>query len=91
MSPDKPVLIYASTNKVYGKMDNLEVIKQKNRYTYKKLKTGVSENMNIDFYSPYGCSKGCGNQICKRLFKNIWFENCCVQAILYLRRKTIRN
>jgi CDP-paratose 2-epimerase len=50
--------IFASTNKVYGKADNLKIIKKKDRYSYKKGVAGVSEEQQLDFYSPYGCSKG---------------------------------
>lgn len=49
--------INASTNKVYGKMDNVEVEERDGRYAYKHLH-GVDEYQPIDFYSPYGCSKG---------------------------------
>lgn len=55
-------LLYASTNKVYGKMSDVEVELINNRYEYKSHKTGVSEEANLDFHSPYGCSKGCADQ-----------------------------
>jgi len=55
-------LIYASTNKVYGGMEEIKVIKGKNRYRYKDYPFGVSEKHSLDFHSPYGCSKGCGDQ-----------------------------
>jgi CDP-paratose 2-epimerase len=58
----KPLLIYSSTNKVYGKMENVEIVKNGDRYEYANLKTGIDENFLLDFYSPYGCSKGCGEQ-----------------------------
>ncbi len=49
--------INASTNKVYGKMDSVEVEERGGRYAYKHLH-GVDEYQPIDLYSPYGCSKG---------------------------------
>lgn len=49
--------INASTNKVYGKMDGVEVEERNGRYVYKHLQ-GADEYQPIDFYSPYGCSKG---------------------------------
>jgi CDP-paratose 2-epimerase len=58
----KPLLIYSSTNKVYGKMENVEVVQNGERYEYEKLRTGINEQFLLDFYSPYGCSKGCGEQ-----------------------------
>lgn len=57
-----PILIYTSTNKVYGGMENVKVEKKKNRYEYAKLPYGVSEEQPLDFHSPYGCSKGTSDQ-----------------------------
>ena len=53
---------YASTNKVYGKMNNVEVVRRNGRYEYKDLKEGVAEDFQLDFHSPYGCSKGSADQ-----------------------------
>ena len=55
-------LIYSSTNKVYGGMENVEVVEKKDEYQYKLYKNGISEDQPLDFHSPYGCSKGCGDQ-----------------------------
>ena len=57
-------LIYASTNKVYGEMKDLSIIEKNGRYKYKDLKDGVDERINLDFHSPYGCSKGAADQYC---------------------------
>lgn len=54
--------INASTNKVYGKMEQLGVVERNGRYEYRELAEGVSENEPLDFHSPYGCSKGCADQ-----------------------------
>ena len=54
--------INASTNKVYGKMEDLGVIERNGRYEYENLASGVAESRNLDFHSPYGCSKGAGDQ-----------------------------
>ncbi len=51
------VLFFSSTNKVYGEMANIPVVEKERRYTYKNIK-GISESYPLDFYSPYGCSKG---------------------------------
>ena len=58
----KSVFQFASTNKVYGTMEELEVIEINGKYNYKNLKNGVSEKFNLDFHSPYGCSKGVADQ-----------------------------
>ncbi len=55
-------LIYASTNKVYGKMSNVAVSERNGRYEYENLIEGVAEDQPLDFYSPYGCSKGSADQ-----------------------------
>jgi CDP-paratose 2-epimerase len=58
----KPVVLYASTNKVYGGMEEVEIVEKEESYDYKSLPHGVSENQPLDFHSPYGCSKGAGDQ-----------------------------
>jgi CDP-paratose 2-epimerase len=55
-------MIYSSTNKVYGEMADMGIIERNGRYAYKSLPHGVSENRNLDFHSPYGCSKGAADQ-----------------------------
>lgn len=59
---DKPVVCFTSTNKVYGKMDDVTVSEKKTRYEYKSKPAGISEEQLLDFYSPYGCSKGTAEQ-----------------------------
>ena len=53
---------FASTNKVYGKMEGVGVINNNGRYEYEDRPEGISEEMPLDFHSPYGCSKGCADQ-----------------------------
>jgi CDP-paratose 2-epimerase len=53
---------FASTNKVYGKMDDLGVVERNGRYEYADLPHGVGETVGLDFHSPYGCSKGTADQ-----------------------------
>jgi CDP-paratose 2-epimerase len=60
-SPDTFVL-YASTNKVYGGMEDVPVTLKENGYQFLDLKHGVSEKQHLDFHSPYGCSKGVADQ-----------------------------
>lgn len=57
-----PVFIYASTNKVYGGMEDVVVELVGKRYQYRDLPNGIPENRFLDFHSPYGCSKGAGDQ-----------------------------
>jgi len=54
-------LIYSSTNKVYGGLEDLKVVETESRYQFSDL-IGIDEFRNLDFHSPYGCSKGCADQ-----------------------------
>ncbi len=62
LSGRQPVILYASTNKVYGGMEEVAIEKQDSRYAYFGLPQGVPETQPLDFHSPYGCSKGSGDQ-----------------------------
>ena len=62
LSGRNPIVIYASTNKVYGGMDDVEVVEDATRWHYKDLPFGAPETQPLDFHSPYGCSKGTGDQ-----------------------------
>ncbi len=55
-------IIFSSTNKVYGGMEEVGVVERDGRYAYADLPGGVSEEQNLDFHSPYGCSKGAADQ-----------------------------
>ena len=61
-SKSKSILIYSSTNKVYGQIEDMEIVEKDSHYEYKDYPEGVSEQKPIDFHSPYGCSKGAGDQ-----------------------------
>ncbi|MCK4650927.1 GDP-mannose 4,6-dehydratase [Candidatus Babeliales bacterium] len=57
------IFINASTNKVYGKLTDHDVIEEKTCYRYRDYEySGVTEQQPLDFYSPYGCSKGIADQ-----------------------------
>ena len=64
-----PVFLYASTNKVYGGMDDIQVALKNDRYQYTYLPNGISETQCLDFHSPYGCSKGAGDQYVRDYFR----------------------
>jgi CDP-paratose 2-epimerase len=58
-------LIFASTNKVYGRLVSDDGIKQVGRRHVPvdlRFAGGVGEDVPLDFYSPYGCSKGAADQ-----------------------------
>jgi CDP-paratose 2-epimerase len=63
-NPAAPVL-FASTNKVYGRLlGDGDIIRVGERYapSAPELAAGVSESRPLDLYSPYGCSKGVADQ-----------------------------
>lgn len=57
----KAIIVTASTNKVYGNLSRLNISEAKTRYKVTG-KQSVSETEPLDFYSPYGCSKGTADQ-----------------------------
>jgi CDP-paratose 2-epimerase len=56
------VFIFASTNKVYGKIITATCELQGTRYAYTNRPRGIGETEPLDFLSPYGCSKGAADQ-----------------------------
>jgi len=65
----RPIFLYASTNKVYGGMDDVEIVEDATRWHYKDLTYGAAEDQPLDFHSPYGCSKGTGDQYVRDYFR----------------------
>jgi CDP-paratose 2-epimerase len=62
LSGRQPIFIYTSTNKVYGGMESARVVEAGSRYAFADMPNGVNEDWPLDFHSPYGCSKGTGDQ-----------------------------
>ena len=62
LSGSDPIFLYASTNKVYGGMEGIDLIETETRYAYRDYPYGIPESFPLDFHSPYGCSKGAGDQ-----------------------------
>ena len=60
-SPEAKIA-FASTNKVYGKLNDLEVREHAKKYAFVEGFSGVTEQQPLDFQSPYGCSKGSADQ-----------------------------
>jgi CDP-paratose 2-epimerase len=83
LSGRDPVFIYASTNKVYGGMDDVELIEEATRWLYKDLVEGCAETQPLDFHSPYGNSKGAGDQYTRdyaRIYglRSVVFRQSCI-------------
>jgi len=56
------LLLYTSTNKVYGKLEHVPIAERLGGYSFRDLDCGVDETMPLDFYAPYACSKGSADQ-----------------------------
>jgi CDP-paratose 2-epimerase len=61
-APRLRALLYASTNKVYGGLEEVGVESAGGRYAFRDLPGGIPETYPLDFHSPYGCSKGAADQ-----------------------------
>ncbi len=57
-------VIFASTNKVYGNLEDLELVATETRYEPAGLmpRRGIDESRPLDFHTPYGCSKGAADE-----------------------------
>ena len=82
----KPLVLYASTNKVYGGMETVEVLEGELRYAYATLPEGLPETQALDFHSPYGCSKGAGDQYTRdyaRIYDlpTVVFRQSCIYGL----------
>lgn len=83
LSKRQPIVLYASTNKVYGAMEQVEILEKETRYAYQNLPFGVPETQPLDFHSPYGCSKGAGDQYVRdyhRIYglRTVVFRQSCI-------------
>lgn len=76
-------VLYASTNKVYGSIDHEEVHRLGQQYAYATRPNGIDESCPLDFHSPYGCSKGAGDQYVRdyaRIYglRTVVFRQSCI-------------
>lgn len=82
-SARNPVFLYASTNKVYGGMDDVALKEEATRWLYADLVHGCAETQPLDFHSPYGVSKGTGDQYVRdysRIYglRSVVFRQSCI-------------
>ena len=83
LSGRDPVFLYASTNKVYGGMEDVLITEEATRWRYADLPFGCAETQPLDFHSPYGCSKGTGDQYVRdyaRIYdlRSVVFRQSCI-------------
>jgi len=56
------VVVYSSTNKVYGDLEQYSYSESDTKYECIEHPMGFDEYTQLDFHSPYGCSKGAADQ-----------------------------
>jgi CDP-paratose 2-epimerase len=55
-------VVYSSTNKVYGDLEDHNYSEEERRYSMPDFPKGLPESTTLDFRTPYGCSKGAADQ-----------------------------
>jgi len=85
VNKSKSKIIFSSTNKVYGKLENQQLKFQKNiGYSLKKFPKGIKESVPINFVTPYGCSKGAADFYCQDYFKTFKLKTTVMrQSCIY--------
>ena len=83
LSKRDPIFLYASTNKVYGGMEDVKLVEESTRWLYADLEHGCPETQPLDFHSPYGVSKGSGDQYTRdysRIYglRSVVFRQSCI-------------
>ena len=58
----KAVVVYSSSNKVYGDLEHLALREEETRYLPADGRTGIDDTAPLEFHTPYGCSKGAADQ-----------------------------
>lgn len=56
------ILVYSSTNKMYGDLEEFTFCETDTRYKCDERPAGFDEATPLDFHSPYSCSKGPADQ-----------------------------
>ena len=79
----QPIVIFSSTNKVYGGLEDLSFVELEDRFAFADDIEAVNETIPLDFQSPYGCSKGVADQYCldyARIYglRTVVFRQSCI-------------
>lgn len=67
-APDA-VVVYSSTNKVYGDLGFVAYDETPTRWVARGYEDGFDEKVPLDFQTPYGCSKGAVDQYARDYFR----------------------
>jgi CDP-paratose 2-epimerase len=84
-------LIFASTNKVYGDLADLDFALDSDRYEPVDASVrahGIGEERPLDFHTPYGCSKGAADQYVLDYARSFGLPACVVRmSCIYGQRQ----
>lgn len=75
-------VIFASTNKVYGDLADIELEPADEAYRPRDARVrqaGVSEARPLDFHTPYGCSKGAADQYVLDYARSFGLPSCVLR------------
>jgi CDP-paratose 2-epimerase len=89
---EEPVpLVFASTNKVYGDLADVELEKTNDAYVPRDpaiRATGIGETRPLDFHTPYGCSKGAADQYVLDYARSFGVPTCVLRmSCIYGQRQ----
>lgn len=83
-----PSLLYTSTNKTYGALEDIVLDRKATCYLPRnpRYRRGIDEGRHLDFHSPYGCSKGSADQYVidyARIYgvKTVVFRMSCIYGL----------
>ena len=78
---DPAPVVFASTNKVYGDLADVDLVVENDAYTPSDptLRGGVSEKRALDFHTPYGCSKGAADQYVLDYSRSFGLATCVLR------------
>ncbi len=84
-----PLVLYSSTNKVYGKMDDVKVAFDGTRYAYAEKPFGINESQRLGFsIRPMVVPRGVPNNTCGTI-PNLRDSVRCISPVVHLRRTSI--
>ncbi len=85
----KARVIFSSTNKVYGNLDQENLIEHTTRYEYASVNhLGTNEQQEFDPHSPYGCSKGAADKYMTDYHRSFGLDSVVLrQSCIYGERQ----
>lgn len=69
LSSPKTIVLYSSSNKVYGALEQLRTVEMESRYILPDFPEGLDESTPLKAHSPYGCSKLAADQYVQDFYR----------------------